>query len=175
MRGKLLLCAMAMLMLSSLACGLANGLLAATGSSGTVADLWPDVPRMSGLTKTDLQMPLAMSLAVQAYFKAASQNQGTLNYIGFVSTGTPADVTAFYTTDRMNAAGWNGQGAPGCVNDTSNATPAGGLCIFARQNSDGTGAMLAVVTDTDTNTKRTQVFIARIDIKNLPTPTVGAG
>jgi hypothetical protein len=176
MKGKIFLCALAMLMLSSLGCGLANGLLAKTGGAGTVSDLWPDVPRMGGLTKTDLQLPLAANLLIQTYVKtAASQNQGTLNYIGFVATGTPADVTAFYTADRMQSAGWNGKSAPGCVNDTSTATPAGGLCIFTKENSAGVGALLAVVTDVDATTKQTQVFFARIDMKNLPTPTVGPG
>ncbi len=176
MKGKILLCALAMLMLSSLACGLANGLLANAGGAGTVSDLWPDVPRMGGLTKTTLQLPMAANLLIQAYFKAAAtQNQGALNYIGFVATGTPGDVTSFYTTERMQAAGWNGKSAPGCVNDTSTATPAGGLCIFTKESGSGVGAMLAVVTVVDATTKQTQVFFARIDVKNLPTPTVSVG
>ncbi len=102
-----ILVVLAALMLASLACGLANGLIGNTASSGTVTDLWPDVPRMDGLTKTDLQIPLGVNLGIQAYLKAASENQASIDYIAFVSNKNPTAVSAYYTADRMAAAGWN--------------------------------------------------------------------
>jgi hypothetical protein len=168
-----ILIVVAALMLASLACGLANGLLGNTASSGTVTDLWPDVPRMDGLTRTNLQIPLGMNLGIQAYLKAASQNQMSVDYIAFVSNKNPAAVSAYYTADRMTAAGWNSKDAPGCVNDTNAASSGGALCIFGKKASDNSGVMLAVITAVDPNTKQTQVYFARIALKNVGTVTPG--
>ena len=98
-----------LLALSSLACslsGLIPGVGGSNSSSGTVANLWPDVPKMDGITVIQQDMPLEFQLAVQAFFAAASGNQGSINFIAYTTDKTPADVVAYYSADRMKTAGW---------------------------------------------------------------------
>jgi hypothetical protein len=93
---------------------------------------------MDGPSKTDTQIPLAMNLAREAYLEAASQSQAGQDYVAFTSNKQPADVSAYHTADRMTAAGWNNQDAPGCVYDTSAVTSAGAFCIFDPVGHSGT-------------------------------------
>ena len=81
------------------ACGMITSLLSGT-SAGTVNDLWSDVPRMDGMTKADLEFPLAARLALQAF------SQGRMNFIAFTTDATPQNVLDFYTSERMAGQGW---------------------------------------------------------------------
>ena len=55
---------------------------------------------MDGMTKANLQLPLAAQIGLNAAL------QGKFNFIAFTTKKLPADVQAFYTKDRMRAAGW---------------------------------------------------------------------
>ena len=164
------------LVLSSLACSL-SGLIPAVGGStssgGTVSDLWPDVPKMDGITIIQQDMPLEFKLMVQTFFAAASSNQGSINFIAYTTDKTPADVVAYYSTDRMKTAGWDSTDQTGCVADTSSSTPSaqGGICLFGKTAKDNSGTLLAIVPSVDSTTKKTDIFFARIDLKNITTPT----
>ena len=165
-----------LLALSSLACslsGLIPGVGGSNSSSGTVANLWPDVPKMDGITVIQQDMPLEFQLAVQAFFAAASGNQGSINFIAYTTDKTPADVVAYYSADRMKTAGWDSTDQTGCIADTSSTTPTAqaGICFFGKTNADNTGTLLAIVPSVDTTTKKTDIFFARIDVKNISTPT----
>lgn len=165
------------LVLSSLACSL-SGLIPGVGGSssgaGTVTDLWPDVPKMDGITILQQDIPLEIRLVVQTFFAAASGNQGSINFIAYSTDKTPADVVAYYSTDRMKSAGWDSTNQTGCIADTSSSTPTnsqGGMCLFGKTAKDNTGTLLAIVPSVDSTTKKTDIFFARIELKDITTPT----
>ncbi len=166
-------------LLASLACSL-SGLLPAGiggGSGGsasgtTIADLWPDVPKMSGMTRIQQDVPVEIQLAVQAFFSAASNSQGSVNFIAYSTSQSTAQVVSYYSPERMKAAGWDSVDQSGCIADTSaTSTVQGGLCLFSRDNKDNSGALLAIVPTYDSTSKTTSVFFGRIDVKNVKTPT----
>ncbi len=142
------------------ACGMVNTLLGGR-SSGTVADLWSDVPRMDGLTKADLELPLAARLMVQTL------TRGKMNFIAYTTTANSQAIMDFYTTERMAAAGWNSSDTTGCMGDTSTAE-VGTMCVFGKQSGTGQAGdkreILAIVTATDGGTRQTAVFFVRIDV-----------
>jgi hypothetical protein len=160
---------------SSLACSL-SGLISGvggSGSAGTVSDLWPDVPKMSGLTVIQQDMPLEVQLAVQAFVATASGNKGNINFIAYTTNQTPADVVAFYNNKRMTSAGWDSSDQTGCIADTSSSTPSaqGALCLFGKTNKDNTGTLLAIIPSIDSTTNKTDIFFARVELKDITTPT----
>jgi hypothetical protein len=161
-------------MLASSACDIAGRLLPG-GNSRKVGELWSDVPAMPGLSKASTDMPIPVRLAVQAYFQAAGEGTGSIDFIAFTTSQTPADVQAFYTRERMVAAGWNGTDAPGCVADPSGTMPGGAVCIFGKQSAGGATTMLAVVTSVDDKAKLSNVYFSRIDLKAKPTPKPSSG
>jgi hypothetical protein len=165
------------LVLSSLACslsGLIPGVGGTSSGAGTVTDLWPDVPKMDGITILQQDIPLEIRLVVQTFFAAASGNQGSINFIAYSTDKTPADVVAYYSTDRMKSAGWDSTNQTGCISDTSSSTPTssqGGMCLFGKTAKDNTGTLLAIVPSVDSTTKKTDIFFARIELKDITTPT----
>jgi hypothetical protein len=128
--------------------------------AGTVSSLWPDVPPLAGATKADLEIPLGARLAIRALM------QGKINFIAFTTEQSPQDVQAFYSNDRMKAAGWT-PSEKGCVGDTEEKDTHGAVCFFKRK--DGTKEEgLAIVLAQDEKTKKTEIFYARIE---LPEPS----
>jgi len=153
------------------ACGLAKSLLG-SGSSGTVAQLWPDVPMVDGATKSDIEMPLAFRLMLQSAFK------GGIDYIAYTTSKTPDDVRGVYTAERMQSNGWKAadmsgtaQGQSSCVGDQSgDKSSSGALCLFTKEDG-AQKPLLAIVVAQNQDTKQTEVFYARIDVSKLETPT----
>jgi hypothetical protein len=147
------------------ACGMFSSLLGGK-SSGTVSDLWADVPRMDGLTKTDLDMPLAARLAMQAIM------QGRINYIAFTTDATPQAVLDFYTKERMAGQGWesNGDNA-GCYGNNDTDTAEGTVCLYTK-SADGKNEILGIIAGHDDSTNKTAIFFARVDATDT-TPTPG--
>ena len=144
-----------------LSCRLAERL---TGDpkGGTVSSLWPDVPPLPGATKADLEIPLGARLAIRAMM------QGKINFIAFTTDQSAADVQAFYSTERMKAAGWT-PSEKGCIGDTEDKENHGAVCLFKRQEGKKAEG-LAIVLAHDEKTKKTDVFYARIDLTQ-PTPS----
>ena len=146
-----------------LSCGLAERF---TGDpkAGTVSALWPDVPPLEGATKADLEIPLGARLMIRAMM------QGKINFIAFTTDQSAPEVQAFYSNERMKAAGWT-PSEKGCVGDTEDKESHGAVCLFKRK--DGTKEEgLAIVVAQDEKTKKTEVFYARIDMTQpSPSPT----
>ena len=144
-----------------ISCRLAESL---TGDpkAGTVSSLWPDVPPFEGATKADLEIPLGARLAIRALM------QGKINFIAFTTDRSPQDVQAFYSKDRMKAAGWTASDK-GCVGDTEDKDTHGAVCLYKRKDGkqeDG----LAIVLAQNEKTKKTEIFYARIELPG-PTPS----
>jgi hypothetical protein len=152
----MLLGILAAAMLFTMACGMINTLMSGR-SSGTVANLWSDVPPIEGASKADLEFPLAARLMVQLFA------QGRMNFISYTSSKTPQEIQSFYTKERMAQSGWNSEDAPGCVADTGSDQSLAGVCFFGRQDG-ATQEGLAIVMAIDEETQQTQIFYARIDV-----------
>ncbi len=146
--------ALILIMSVVLSCRMAETLTGGT-TAGTVTTLWSDVPPIEGATKADLEIPLAARLAIRAAM------QGRVNFIAFVTSKSAQEVQNFYTKDRMKAAGWT-PSEKGCIGDVEGAESQGAVCLFTRKEG-GKEEGLAIVVATDSKTKQTQVFYARID------------
>jgi hypothetical protein len=138
------------------ACGVVNTLLGANTSAGTVSELWPDVPRLDGLEKANLEMPLAARLAIQAV------TQGRINFIAFTTTRPPQEVQDFYTQERMQQSGWNTTDATGCLGADGAEASVGAICMF-RKEVEGRNEVLAIIVAREEGSAETQVFFARVD------------
>jgi len=160
-------------MLSLMGCGMLGSLLNNTSGSGTVSSLWSDVPPLQGAARTNLEMPLAFRLMIQAAFK------GGIDYIAYTTNQTPDAVRNFYSVERMKSNGWQAadlSGTPGsqqsCVGDQQGAGSSGDLCLFAKQDGNKE-VLLAIVVAEDAKTKQADVFYARIDASKFETPAAG--
>jgi hypothetical protein len=162
----------------SVACNLSSIANKVGGSANSVSSLWSDVPKMDGLTNSSLDLPLETKVLIQGYFAAASQGQGSLDFIAFTTSHTPADISDYYTFDRMGQSGWDTNDQVGCTTfATSTETPgsnsSGAICVFAKDEGNNKGALLAIfATPDDNNSSQTDVYFARVEIANLtPQPT----
>lgn len=157
--------------LATLGCGLIDSVVNKVAPSGNVAaDLWPDVPRLEGMTKTDIEMPLPLRLiaqaATQGIMTEAGDSSGSMEFVAFTTDKSPTDVSAFYTAEQMQGAGWNGKDMPGCTTstDTSNneaPSDVGVMCLFAKEEGDK-GTLLVILATQDDKSKQTQLFFTRI-------------
>jgi hypothetical protein len=130
--------------------------------AGTVSSLWPDVPPLAGATKADLEIPLGARLVIRA------MTQGKINFIAFTTDQSAQNVQAFYSNERMKAAGWT-PSDKGCIGDTEDKDNQGAVCLFKRKDGNQEEG-LAIVLAQDEKTKKTEIFYARIDLTE-PTPS----
>jgi hypothetical protein len=166
----------AFLALLTMACTLFSGVsnLVAGPKGNSVSDLWPDVPRMDGLTKIAIDIPLPVRVAFQGLLKASNQDVKSLDFITFESTGTAQQVVDFYSLEKMQAAGWNLSDG-GCQGYTpSGGSEDGAICFFAKQTDPQTAVYLLIFIGKDNQTSHTQVYFARSDVKATPEPSQGA-
>jgi hypothetical protein len=130
--------------------------------AGTVSSLWPDVPPLDDATKADLEIPLGARLAIRAMM------QGKINFIAFTTDQSAQEVKAFYSNERMKAAGWT-PSDKGCIGDTEDTDNHGAVCLFKRKDGKKEEG-LAIVLAQDEKTNKTEIFYARIDLTQ-PTPS----
>ena len=132
--------------------------LAGDKNSGTVSELWPDVPPLQGATKADLEIPLGVRLLIRG------MSQGKVNFISFRTDKSAQEVKDFYSNDRMKAAGWN-VNDKGCTGDTEDTKNHGAVCLFSRKGG-GKEEGLAIFVAQDEKLPETNIFYARIDTTN---------
>ena len=183
MKTRKALLVLAVLALASGACGVLDSVLnSATGGSNnlhTVTQLWSDVPRMDGLTVTQVDMPLPVKLLMSTAFgnlgrlnkPGEDQTTGNVDWIVFTTLKTPADVQNFYTAARMKAAGWDAPSEESsCMSGSDQGIPtAGAFCIFQKKQG-ATETQLVILTTQDDSTKQTSIFFLRLESKGTPTP-----
>ncbi len=167
MRTRYVLLLSAVLLVGAMGCGLLDSAVnqAVSGGkpAGTVADLWSDVPKMDGMNKVNMDLPIAAQLAIKAIA------QGNLDFISYTTNKTPADVVNFYTADRMKSAGWNFDSSGGCSASTGTTGGAsGGICVFERTVSGKNNALMIVIAQDD-QSKQTQLFFVRVTDVGTPT------
>lgn len=166
-----------------LACGLINTVTNSVTGGGNYkqADsMWSDVPLMDGLTPNPVaDLPAGVKLIMQLVLgnlgrlnpQGQDQSTGSIDWLAYNSSGTPADVSNFYTTDRMTAAGWDQTDSSGCQNASSSGTGQGDVfCVFGKQ-SNATQTFVAIIATQDASTQKTSVFFLRLEAAaDTPTP-----
>ncbi|HMK09784.1 MAG TPA: hypothetical protein VK449_12215 [Anaerolineales bacterium] len=156
------------MLLAGLACGPLGSLGNAVtgGQAGTASSLWSDVPAYPGAEKVDLEMPLVIRLAVQAFSKSvmssAGDASGNLEFIAFTTKDSAQQVQDFYTTDRMVSEGWDNRDDLGCgLTAAGGAQDVGGMCAFYKTGDPQDSALFIVAASGENG--ETSVFYIRID------------
>ena len=163
MKASTSILALTLLIAVGISCRLAER-LAGDPKAGTVSSLWPDVPPLAGATKADLEIPLGARLIIRAVM------QGKINFIAFTSDQSAQEVQAFYSKERMKAAGWT-PSDKGCIGDTDDKDKHGAVCLFKRTDGKKEEG-LAIILAQDEKTKKTEIFYARIELpESTPSPS----
>src|SRR5262245_53536333 len=85
-------------MTMALACGAIRSNAGLTRTS----ELWSDVPKMDGLSPSNLEPPLFVKLLMRTALNHIGSDRGnTGDWIVFDSIKKPDDVKSFYTNERM--------------------------------------------------------------------------
>ncbi len=176
------------LALAASACGVVNTLTGGAvnqltgGNSGnmkTVAALWSDVPKMDGLTPSQMDMPLPIKLVMRTAIgnlgrlnqAGEDQTTGNIDWIVFTSGKSATDVQNFYTNARMTASGWEASDKSTCFSGgDAGVAQVGALCVFQKQQGDQQ-TQLAIIAAQDDQTKQTNVFFLRLEETGTPTPS----
>jgi hypothetical protein len=166
MKSRYLVALSAILVVAALGCGVLDTVVnqAVSGGkpAGTVADLWTDVPKMNGMNKVNMDLPIAAQLAIKA------MTQGNFDFIAFTTNSTPQDVVNYYTADRMKTAGWDSEDTGGCTASADASSGAGGICFFSQTGSSKNNALIIVIAQ-DSSSKQTQLFFVRVTDVGTPT------
>jgi len=182
MNRKLWLGWIAALVLTTLACSVVDTtigkLIGGSDNMTVVSQLWSDMPRMDGLTPSQMDMPLPIKLAVRTIIgnlgrlnkEGEDKTTGNIDWIVFTSRQTPTDVMNFYTAARMKASGWETGDTSPCVSGSETGIPQmGALCVF-QKTDNGQQTQLAVIATQDENTGQTNVFFLRLEEASTPVP-----
>jgi hypothetical protein len=163
-----LLVLLALVALVASGCGIAQGLLGR--NAGTVSQLWSDVPALPNGTKSNIDIPLPVQIAIQGFMQAANSDSSSstkldkFDFIAYQTAQTPQQITDYYTADKMKAAGWDSTDTPGCTSGTG--TSAVGFCVFGKKGTGGKQTVLLIIPAQDDTTKQTQVFFVRFEATN---------
>jgi hypothetical protein len=134
------------------------------------SDLWPDVPKMDGLSPSDLEMPFMVKL----FMRTMLNNLYRLNkegedktpvegdWIVFSSSKPPSDVQGFYTSERMTSFGkWQASKNSTCF-DGKDKGYQGVVCVFEKL-ADGKQIELLILAGQDDEKKQTNIFYLRLE------------
>jgi len=186
MKRNLLIACITLLVPATLACSVIDTVVnqavsKAVGGSDNltvVSQLWPDVPRMDGLTPSQMDLPLPVKLLMRAVLgnlgrlnkPGEDQTTGNIDWIVFTTTKTSDDVKNFYTNAQMTAQGWQASQNSTCVSGSEQGiTQVGVFCAFQKHSSDQETDLL-IVAAPDDQTKQTNVFFLRLEVAGTPTP-----
>ena len=154
MRKSASLLALVLVLGVAISCKLAER-LGGDKNSGTVSELWPDVPPFQGATKAEVEIPLGVRLLIRG------MSQGRVNFISFRTDKPAQEVKDFYSNDRMKAAGWAATDK-GCTGDMEDKKNHGAMCMFSRRDG-GKEEALAIIIAQDEKLPDTNIIYARID------------
>jgi len=172
MKVKLASILLTCVMIITTGCGFVGSLVGGGGITRT--SLWADVPAMEGMTQQNLDLPLPIRLAAQQIIRASGASEGVrvdnFEVIAFTSAKSPSDVQAFYTQERMQAAGWNAPSQLGCLSDASQQAAGGMFCMFGKQGATNE-SFLVIVASREENKPQMDVFFLRFDGALTATPS----
>lgn len=133
-------------------------------------DLWPDVPRMDGLERSDMELPLGVKLimrtALNNLWRLNKENEDKTpvsgDWVVFSTASAPADVQSFYTNERMTSYGsWEASKRSTCA-DGSDKGWKGVFCVFEKKDP-ATETGLLIIAGQDESKKTTNVFFLRLE------------
>ena len=158
------------LVLCAVACGLSER-LAGGGGMKAVAELWSDVPRMDGMTKSEGEMPAWLRLVVRPVLSTMmrgvndGKDAGDWDVVFFsVKDKSPKDVTSFYTPERMTSYGWVRKGDSNCINLSGDRAV---LCAFTKRAGEK-DVGLVVIAALDEQGQETSIFFLRNEATPAP-------
>ena len=156
--------------LAVISCGLFDKLAGGGPDMKKTDELWRDVPRMDGLSTSDIELPLAIKVLMRTVLSNLWRvnNEGedktpvSGDWIVFTTGGTPADVQNFYTNARMTSFGnWETSKKSTCL-DGKDKGINGVLCVF-QKTADQKEIKLAIIAMQDDKTRQTNVFYLRLE------------
>lgn len=164
-----------------LACSLTNTVTDAVtrgDSYKPAGQLWSDVPPMPGLGPSELDdLPLPVKLLMQTMLgnlgrlnaEGEDQTTGSVDWIAFNTTGTPADVTSFYGAEAMAPSGWSVEGDQACASGSAEGlAESGAFCTFTKTEG-GEDVLLAIIVTQDDPAGPTSVFFLRLEVPEAST------
>jgi len=166
MKARFLISLSAVLVVAALGCGVldtvVNQAVGGGKPAGTVTDLWTDVPKMDGMNKVNMDLPITAQLAIKAL------TQGSFDFIAYTTDKSSQDVVNFYSPDRMKSAGWEAADTGSCTVSSDTSSGAGGLCMFSQTSGNQNNALMIVIAQDD-KSKQTQLFFIRVTDVGTPT------
>ncbi len=151
--------------LFTLGCG-ALSALTGGGNATPAADLWADVPKLDGATKTSTELPLPAKAIIGATMS------GKFDFVSYKTNKTPDDIKAAYSAETMQGLGWNSDSG-GCnsiqASTGGGSQPAAGFCIFTRTDGDKQSMLMIVLGQADDG-KDTQLFYVRAQLPPTQKP-----
>jgi hypothetical protein len=160
----------AILALAVMSCGLFDKLAGGGPDLQKTDELWSDVPRMDGLSPSDMELPLAIKVLMRTVLnnlwrvnkEGEDKTPVSGDWIVFTTSGTPADVQSFYTNERMASFGNWELGKNSTCLDGKDKGVNGVLCVF-QKTADKKQVELAIIAMQDDKTKQTNVFYLRLE------------
>ena len=156
------------------ACGVKNPLTGSDSGMKTVSSLWSDVPKMDGLSSSELEMPLTVKLLMRTALNQIGGRGGkdTGDWIVFQTTRTADDVTTFYSNDRMAANGWDKSDKSTCLKGSELGFPqAGTVCLFSK-SAGGKDIALMILPAQGEKAGQVNVFFLRVEVTRDNEPKV---
>jgi hypothetical protein len=172
---KLLVITLLALLLSATSCSRIINKFTEDKNLKKVGDLWPDVPRMDGLTSSEADLPIY----IHVLLRTALNNLYRLNKEGedktpskgdwavFTTPKSADEVRNFYSNERMTSFGkWDASQKSTCL-DGKQYGFSGVACVFGKTvNNLGNG--LLIVASQDEQKKETTVFFVRVETDETP-------
>jgi len=133
--------------------------------------LWSDVPPMSGLAHSDLELPWGTKLIIRTALNnlwrvnKEGESNATVegDWLAMSGTSTPAEIQAFYTKERMASFGkWETNKDSTCIGGKEHGAENGVICLY-KKNENGKDTVLAIFAGQDEETKNTNVFYMRLE------------
>lgn len=158
-----------------MACGMLDKALDSATNMTQVNEMWPDVPVMDGMTRSEIEMPAATKLILRTIIGnmgllnqgGESRATGDIDWTSYTVDKTPSDVRAFYTNERMaSAGGWETQKNSACIDGKDKGLD-GVLCVFQKKTGTKQAGLL-ILAAPDEKTKKTTVYYLRIEGEAAP-------
>ena len=135
-----------------------------------VGDLWPDVPKMDGLTSSEAELPVYIHLLMRTMLnnlyrlnkEGEDKTPAKGDWAVFTTTKSADDVKNFYSNERMTSFGqWDASQKSTCLDGKQHGF-SGVACVFGKTvNNRGNG--LLIVASQDEAKKQTNVFFVRVE------------
>ena len=146
------------------ACAVKNPLTGDSKSMKTVAELWSDVPKMDGLSPSELEMPLAVKMLMRTALNQIGGRgaRDTGDWIVFETGRTADDIKSFYSNARMVTSGWDKTDKSTCLSGGELGFPQASVCLFAKTARDKDVSLMILPVQAE-KAGRLNVFFVRIE------------